>query len=94
VNEDQLLTEILKLAEENNILVHHCRDSRKCDGNGLPDLILVGKTNILLVELKSAYGELSSAQNIWRYRIIAAGGYWVCWRPEDLPRARWVLRGL
>lgn len=60
----------------------------------MPDLLLVGHTSILFVELKDDYGNLTSNQTEWRYRILACGAYWAVWRPKDLDHAEAVVKNL
>lgn len=84
MSEAQFLTAVLDLCEIYGVLVHHCYDGRLCEGSGLPDLIIVGRHRVLFAELKSDRGQLSSKQTTWRYKLIAAGAYWVCWTPADL----------
>lgn len=89
-----MLREILSLCHEHGVLVHHCYNSRLCIGDGYPDLILIGKHSILFTELKTEGGNLTSSQTTWRYRITAAGGKWVIWRPSDLDHAESIIAGL
>ena len=49
---------------------------------GFPDLVCV-REKVLFVELKKTTGKLKPAQQIWRDRIIDAGGNWELWRPQD-----------
>ena len=61
------------------------------DGKGWPDLVLV-RNRIIYVELKSDTGKLSPEQELWRDRILAAGGDWFCWRPGDIEAIKEVLK--
>jgi len=45
------------------------------DGKGFPDLCLV-RERIVWMELKVNYRKLEPEQEIWRDRIIEAGGEW------------------
>ena len=84
MTEAELLMEVMRLAEENNILAHHCGDSRRCSGNnGMPDLLLVGKHHTMYVELK-AWNKLSPSQRLWRDRLTATGQEYAVWTPYEL----------
>jgi hypothetical protein len=51
---------------------------------GVPDLLLVHPhRGVLHVELKTEAGRLTAEQELWRDRLIAAGGDWRLWRPHD-----------
>lgn len=91
MNEDQFLREVISVAHDHGVLVHHCYDSRKCYMGGLPDLVLVGKNSILFAELKTDYTDLSTSQVLWKYRITAARGQHVVWHPGDLDHIEAVL---
>lgn len=64
------------------LLVHHCRDSRRCQGTkGMPDLVIASHRGILLAEIKSADGETSPGQDRWLYTLHQAGILNKVWRP-------------
>ena len=91
VTEAGLLQEVHALCGEFGLLVHHCRDSRACDGNkGLPDLIIAGPGGVIFAELKSEDGERSADQDLWAWTLTRAcdGGSvrmdYQLWRPTDL----------
>jgi hypothetical protein len=50
------------------------------DGKGFPDLCLV-RERIVFMELKVRYRQLTPEQELWRDRIILAGGEW--WRISE-----------
>jgi hypothetical protein len=52
------------------------------DGKGWPDLCLV-RDRILFRELKTGKATLEPDQELWRDRIIRAGGDWALWHPRD-----------
>lgn len=82
MTEDELLAAVLLLAGRLRLLAAHVEDSRALRaGAGFPDLVLAGPGGILFAELKSASGDLSTAQRRWRWMIQAAGGRWRLWRP-------------
>ncbi len=67
------------------------------DGVGWPDLVCVraepsGKGRVLFVELKSATGRLSAAQQTWIDCLRAAGAEIWVWRPEDMDEIERILR--
>lgn len=83
MTEADLTGAVIALAEELGLLVHWCRDSRKCKGRkGLPDLIIVGR-KLLFAELKSGTGGTSGDQDLWLWHLDRAGQMWVLWRPAD-----------
>jgi hypothetical protein len=84
VTEAQLLTEVLGICREHQILASHSYDSRRDYGRGFPDLVMAGENNVLFAELKSCGGTLSSEQIHWKYRLIGCGCYYTCWTPKDL----------
>jgi hypothetical protein len=84
MTETQLLTEILYLCKDFNILAFHCYDSRYATGAGFPDLVLAGKNNILFAELKAGGGKYSSEQIGWKYRLVGCNGNYVYWTPAEL----------
>lgn len=74
---------IAEWAERYGVLVHHCRDSRHCDGQrGLPDVILAGPRGVLFVELKSSMHGMTSHQRTWHWMLKAAGAQVVTWLPS------------
>lgn len=56
------------------------------DGVGWPDFVLVGRGRILYRETKRRKGKLRPEQEAWRDRILAAGGDWAVWTPDDWPK--------
>lgn len=58
------------------------RTAVQADGAGFPDLVLV-RDRVLYAEVKSAGGRLEPEQRAWRDRIVAAGGEWHLWRPDQ-----------
>ena len=84
VTESELQIQIVKIAIDYGDLIFHSSDSRRDIGPGFPDLTIAGRHRVLFAELKSATGNLSTEQTNWKYRLIAAGMYWVLWKPRDL----------
>ena len=83
MTEDDLLKQVLKLAEKYNVTAFHTYDSRKSTGHGFPDLVMVGHQNVLFVELKSQGANRSTRQTDWFYRLTGAGAHYSLWRPTD-----------
>jgi len=68
--------------------IYHTRDSRGSEA-GFPDLVMVSATQrrVLFVELKTATGKTSAAQDAWLAALAAAGAEVYLWRPADLQHA-------
>jgi hypothetical protein len=81
MTEKQLQQSITDLCRLLGLYAYHTRDSRG-SAAGFPDLVIVG-TSILHAELKTARGRLTVEQIAWKRAIVAAGGRWVLWRPDD-----------
>jgi VRR-NUC domain len=64
----------------------------QADGIGWPDLMLLRRDRLLVVELKAEAGRLRPAQAAWLERFRAASIEAYVWRPSDLPAAMEVLR--
>lgn len=47
---------------------------------GFPDLVVIHKTGVFFLELKTPIGRLSPQQKIWRDKLISDGYEWYCWR--------------
>jgi len=62
---------------------HHCRDARLCDGNGYPDLIIVGAGGVLFRELKLSGRKPSFEQRQWGLELRRAGQNWKVWTELD-----------
>ena len=84
---------VIDLAQKLGYLVAHFRPGRnrrnqwttavQGDGKGYPDLTLVGRGQVLFVELKTDDGELADDQEKWLEHIRANGGTALLWRPRD-----------
>lgn len=90
MNEYAFTSMVIDLCRDNDLMVHHVTDSRYTQGSaGFPDLVIMGKYNILFAELKLEQGELSSGQKKWAYGLIALAGdpspvNYEIWTPADL----------
>ena len=54
----------------------------QADGAGFPDLVLT-RDRVLWVELKSATGRLSTAQQDWMFALANANAECYVWHPND-----------
>lgn len=97
MHERTLTRQVMAAAQGLGLLVHHCPDSRRCEGDkGLPDLIIIGSRGVLFAELKGEDGETSAAQDEWLYALHRSGAPYSVWRPEDWWSGRIIdtLRGM
>jgi hypothetical protein len=86
MTEQQLLSNVLELCSVLGLLAYHTYDSRRSQ-SGFPDLVIVGRHNILFVELKRQGGRLSREQRQWG-EAIGATAVWGrhdyhVWRPHE-----------
>ena len=88
MTEAQLLAAVRRLAHYRGFMTYHTRDSRGSEA-GFPDLVMVSATQrrVLFVELKTATGKTSAAQDAWLAALAAAGAEVYLWRPADLQHA-------
>lgn len=98
MSEDDLLSNVVALAEHLNFAVHHCRPAWTAKGwrtpvqgsVGFPDVLCVGHGWVLAVECKAERARLTTSQEQWRQafeQVAAAPGSrvrYVLWRPTDL----------
>lgn len=61
---------------------------------GFPDLVAIGRGQVLFIECKSPKGTLSPGQIVFRDECLANGGTWFCWRSVLEARAFLVRRGI
>lgn len=84
MNERELTAKVVEQCGRHGLLVHHCHDSRRCEGTpGLPDLIVASAKGVLFAELKGRDGETSADQDLWLYNLHKGGVPYVVWRPQD-----------
>ena len=84
------------ILDGSGLLWHHCPRPWLCWGTpGLPDLIVVGHSGLMVPELKSERGRSSLDQQEWGRRLTGidsrcscecerAGELWNLYRPADL----------
>lgn len=82
MKEAELQRMVTELCTELGLLYFHKGDSRRSDGAGFPDLVIVG-TRILFRELKTTTGKPSVKQLQWAAHIQCARGDWGLWQPAD-----------
>lgn len=85
MKEADYLTEVYRICKDAGVSYHHCKDSRSCEGKGLPDLTIVGTRGVLWREVKSdEYARPTSEQTAWLWVLISAGQDARIWGPTDL----------
>jgi hypothetical protein len=93
INEKALQNAVVELAHLYGWLVHHTRPAQMPSGRwatpiqgdaGFPDLVLVRGPHTIFVELKSAIGRTSEAQDRWIAALQEAGQEVHIWRPKDI----------
>jgi hypothetical protein len=62
------------------------------DGRGFPDLVLVGRGQVIFAELKTERGRLTDDQTIWIGALGRAGANVHLWRPSDIDTIHHTLR--
>jgi hypothetical protein len=84
MNEAQLTDKVIVECRVRRLLVHHCHDSRRCEGTpGMPDLLIASARGVLFAELKDDDGVTSADQDRWLYTLHVGGVPYVVWRPRD-----------
>lgn len=93
ISEKALQSAVIELAHWYGWKVHHTRNTQLPSGrwatpisgdNGFPDLVLVRAGELIFVELKSAIGRTSQAQDEWLNLLQTAGQEVHIWRPRDI----------
>jgi len=103
MNEAELTTLVIEMAQTFHWQVHHQRPGRMADGRwrssiqghkGFFDLVLARNWRMHIIELKSEAGRLRPEQKLWLADMgpepITTTGVW---RPSDLDAIEEVLRG-
>lgn len=87
---------VVEYARLNGWLVAHVPDSRQMEP-GLPDLILARGGHVLLVELKSEKGKVSTERRVTKTRVLPSQKDWLeasgayLWRPHDWEHVKRTL---
>ena len=91
--EAQFQSQVVRLARSLGLCVYHTYDSRK-SASGFPDLCIVdprpvgrrpeGDLPIFMVELKTAKGKLTHAQEIWLRSLDGKRVVAEVWKPQDM----------
>ena len=90
-SEKAFMAEIRKLAAEYGWMCYHTHDSRKSD-EGWPDLVLLKGGRLIIAELKTEKGVLTTKQTLWIDALRNVRGIKVeVWRPSDGPEIRRIL---
>jgi hypothetical protein len=85
MKERQFLEQVYGICAKAGVTVHHCNDARRCHGNGLPDLILIGVNGVLWREVKSQYDvNLRPVQTAVLWTLRAARQDARVWTEQDL----------
>ena len=101
ITEDEFLRQVLQLAKLRGWRTAHFRPAMtkkgrwvtavSGDGKGFPDLILVRRDSILVVELKVPPNKLTAEQQEWMDAFERTGIMVLCWTPNDWPLIEWTL---
>lgn len=91
--EKDFQNQVIALAKKNAWKVFHCRDSRKSDGPGFPDIVAARLSRVLFIELKTATGKTTAEQLNWGEVLSAVGGNveYYLFRPENWPNIVAIL---
>lgn len=87
-SEAGFLAAVRELAARAGWLAYHTHDSRRSEA-GFPDLVLVRRGRMLLVELKAEGGRLTDEQQTWLAQLARVAGESAgavdvhVWRPSD-----------
>lgn len=82
LNEKEWQGLVVQFARLHGWAVMHHLDSRGTEA-GWPDLVLIRPPELLIVELKSERGKVSTAQQSWLDALGACGIETGIWRPRD-----------
>lgn len=84
MTETELQNAIIELCAWLHYPLFHAYDSRRSNGPGFPDLLIViPGERVLLRELKSAKGIVTPTQRQWLAALESAGADVGVWRPSD-----------
>lgn len=98
LTEQEWQQQVVGIAKQYGFTVFHpvrnqptARGHRQTTEPGWPDLVLLGRSRALFVELKSQTGRVRPEQTQTLKRLAAAGCETALWRPSDLPAVLAVL---
>ena len=95
MTETELQAELEDMCTGLGLLWHHCGDPRRCRGQrGWVDLVAAGEHGMVFIELKSAGGQTSAAQDLWHWHLYKGGHTVHVFRPGDLALARKLLENI
>ncbi len=80
------------LARTLGYITYHTHDSKRSN-SGFPDLVLVGRKQVIFAELKAEHGKLTQAQALWQAAVLGAGAKAYVCRPSDYPEVEQLLVG-
>lgn len=98
VSEEDFTTAVIHYAMLRGWMVSHARPAKTAKGwrtliqghKGAPDLLLARNGVVILAELKTSTGRLSTEQRLWAHHIN--GALYRLWRPTDWPKIADELR--
>jgi hypothetical protein len=79
-------SQVLDLARVGGWKHYHTHNARRSP-SGFPDLVLIRAPELIYVELKTAIGKLSIAQEWWTENLRDCGQEIHVWRPVDFRAA-------
>jgi hypothetical protein len=83
--EAEFQAEVIKLIKERGYLYHHCAHPYRCQGeNGLVDLIVIGNSGVLWLELKTSLNSLREPQIRYKEALQRANQQYRVMRPKSL----------
>jgi len=96
ITEKELLQTIIEMAEALGYMVYHVLEQKhyaRRTSKGFPDLLLLRRNRVIVVECKSERGRVTSQQQEWldEFRTIPGLEVYV-WRPSDLDQIEEILR--
>lgn len=78
---------VVSAALDRGLHVHTC-DMRTGTSLGFPDLVIIGRKDILWREIKIPPDDLRPAQRATKYRLQALRENWAIWTPADWTSGR------